>query len=776
MSLADRLAKASQRDRIADVRLRVQERLVEVLGPRLYDSTLSDNELEGLVHQRLRELLDEEEGPLSSQEKLLIVRQIGDSVLGLGPLEPFVRDPDVSEIMVNGWDTIYVERAGKLYWTGTKFHDEQQLRRTIDKIVGKVGRRVDEASPYVDARLPDGSRVNAIIPPLSIDGPALTIRKFSADPFGADDLIEFGTMTSQVSQFLEACVRGRINILVSGGTGAGKTSTLNVLSSFIPDDERIITIEDAAELRLQQPHVIRLESRPPNIEGKGQVAIRDLVRNALRMRPDRIVVGEVRDAAALDMLQAMNTGHDGSISTIHSNSPRDSLSRLETITMMAGMELSPKSIREQISSAIQLIVHQQRLKDGSRRFTHVTEIEGMEGDVDHPAGPLPVRLRGRHERGGQVPRAPEVHGPSSQVRRQAGRARRLPRRRDLRARLAGQRLMTADAAFWGTQAALGLAIGLATAAAFLLGVMLFGTASRRRQQKIIGERMAAVGNRGRKVTHVQPDSTAGGWIPARVTNFGRRFADARGFSGRLDAELEAADVSLRSGEFVIVTVGAAFVGPVRRATPSSGARGSRSASPSLAGLGPTAALKLALGRRAEKLREQLPDVLTIMASSLRAGHSFLQALDTTAKEIAQPAATEFQRVVAEIRLGRSAEDALGALAERVGSADFKWAVLAVNIQREVGGNLAEILDNVADTLRERATMRRQIRVLTSEGRLSAWLLALMPFGIALYMFVVNKDYIMLLFTTKIGLIMLGGAAIALVVGILWMRKIVDIDV
>jgi pilus assembly protein CpaF len=381
MSLADRLANASQRDRIADVRLRVQERLVEVLGPRLYDSTLSDNELEGLVHQRLRELLDEEEGPLSSQEKLLIVRQIGDSVLGLGPLEPFVRDPDVTEIMVNGWDTIYVERAGKLYWTGTKFHDEQQLRRTIDKIVGKVGRRVDEASPYVDARLPDGSRVNAIIPPLSIDGPALTIRKFSADPFGADDLIEFGTMTSQVSQFLECCVRGRINILVSGGTGAGKTSTLNVLSSFIPDDERIITIEDAAELRLQQPHVIRLESRPPNIEGKGQIAIRDLVRNALRMRPDRIVVGEVRDAAALDMLQAMNTGHDGSISTIHSNSPRDSLSRLETITMMAGMELSPRSIREQISSAIQLVVHQQRLKDGSRRFTHVTEIEGMEGEV-----------------------------------------------------------------------------------------------------------------------------------------------------------------------------------------------------------------------------------------------------------------------------------------------------------------------------------------------------------------------------------------------------------
>jgi pilus assembly protein CpaF len=381
MSLADRLAKAQQRDRISEVRQRVQERLVESLGPRLYDATLSDTELEGLVHQRLRELLDEEEGPLSAQEKLLIVRQIGDSVLGLGPLEPFVRDPEVTEIMVNNWDTIYVERAGKLYWTGTKFHDEQQLRRTIDKIVGKVGRRVDEASPYVDARLPDGSRVNAVIPPLSIDGPALTIRKFAADPYQADDLIEFGTMTSPVAQFLEACVRGRINIMVAGGTGAGKTTTLNVISSFIPDDERILTIEDAAELKLQQPHCIRLEARPPNIEGKGQVTIRDLVRNSLRMRPDRIVVGEVRGAEALDMLQAMNTGHDGSVSTIHCNSPRDALSRLETITMMAGMELSNKAIREQIASAIQLIVYQQRLKDGTRRFTHVTEVAGMEGEV-----------------------------------------------------------------------------------------------------------------------------------------------------------------------------------------------------------------------------------------------------------------------------------------------------------------------------------------------------------------------------------------------------------
>ena len=381
MSLADRLAKAQQRDRIAEIRIRVQERLVEVLGPRLYDASLSDTELEGLVHQRLRELLDEEEPGLSAQEKLLIVRHIGDSVLGLGPLEPFVRDPDVTEIMVNGWDSVYVERAGKLYWTGSKFHDDSQLRRTIDKIVGKVGRRIDESSPYVDARLPDGSRVNAVIPPLSIDGPALTIRKFSADPYQADDLISFGTLTRQVVDLLDACVRGRLNMLVSGGTGAGKTTTLNVLSSFLPDDERIITIEDAAELRLQQPHVVRLEYRPPNIEGKGEVTIRDLVRNALRMRPDRIVVGEVRGGEALDMMQAMNTGHDGSISTVHSNSPRDSLSRLETMTLMAGMDLGVRTIREQVSSALNLIVHQSRMKDGSRRITHVTEVIGMEGDV-----------------------------------------------------------------------------------------------------------------------------------------------------------------------------------------------------------------------------------------------------------------------------------------------------------------------------------------------------------------------------------------------------------
>ncbi len=381
MSLAERLARTDRPDRLSEVRSRVQRLLVDSLGPKLYDSTLSDRQLQDLVHRRLRALLDEEEVTLSLQEKAHIIQQIGDSVLGLGPLEAFIRDPEVTEIMVNNANTIYVERGGKLYWTGAKFLDTEQLRRTVDKIVARVGRRVDESSPYVDARLPDGSRVNAIIPPLAIDGPALTIRKFSAEPYSVEDLISFGTLTPSVAELLRAAVRGRITVMVSGGTGAGKTTTLNMLSSFVPEDERIITIEDAAELRLQQPHVVRVEARPPNIEGRGEVTIRDLVRNALRMRPDRIVVGEVRGAEALDMLQAMNTGHEGSISTVHANAPRDVLSRLETMTLMAGMELSLRAIREQVSSAIDLIIHQERLKDGTRRITHVTEVVGMEGEV-----------------------------------------------------------------------------------------------------------------------------------------------------------------------------------------------------------------------------------------------------------------------------------------------------------------------------------------------------------------------------------------------------------
>ena len=368
-------------DPFAVVKASVHQALLDSLGPRLYDPRMEESELEQQVRQTLQNVLELEETPLSATDRTRIAQEVADEILGHGPLEPFLRDADVTEIMVNGPSHIYVERAGRIYEAEGSFTNDAHLRRTIDKIVARVGRRVDEASPMVDARLPDGSRVNAVIPPIALDGSLLTIRKFAADPFTAEDLVTFGTMTRPVRDLLEACVRGRLNIVVSGGTGSGKTTTLNVMSSFIPSDERIVTIEDAAELQLHQDHVLRMESRPANIEGRGQIAIRDLVRNALRMRPDRIVVGEVRDGAALDMLQAMNTGHDGSITTVHANSPRDSLSRLETMVLMAGVELPMRAIREQVASAVDLIVHQQRLRDGSRRITQISEVAGMEGDV-----------------------------------------------------------------------------------------------------------------------------------------------------------------------------------------------------------------------------------------------------------------------------------------------------------------------------------------------------------------------------------------------------------
>jgi len=382
-------------DPFADLKRAVHQTLLDSLGPKLYDSRLTQADLEQKVRSTLQEVLAQDDTPLTVADRARIAQEIADDILGYGPLEPFLRDPDVTEVMVNGPDSIYIERGGRLFEVAGSFTDEAHLRRTIDKIVARVGRRVDEASPMVDARLPDGSRVNAIIPPLAIDGSMLTIRKFATDPYMVDDLIGFGTMSRATADFLEKCVRGRLNILVSGGTGAGKTTTLNVLSSFIPDEERVITIEDAAELQLHQSHVLRLESRPPNIEGKGEVRIRDLVRNSLRMRPDRIVVGEIRDAAALDMLQAMNTGHDGSICTVHANAPRDVLSRVETMVLTAGVDLPMRAIREQVSSAIDLIVHLSRFKDGGRHVTHITEVVGMEGDIitlqdiylfDHSAG------------------------------------------------------------------------------------------------------------------------------------------------------------------------------------------------------------------------------------------------------------------------------------------------------------------------------------------------------------------------------------------------------
>jgi pilus assembly protein CpaF len=368
-------------DPLTDLKVRAQQSLFSRLGSRLYDSSMDSEQLAKFVTDELGRIIEEDAIPLTADQRVALVEQIAANVLGHGPLEDFLEDESVTEVMVVGGGDVYVERNGRLEETGSSFVSEEHLRRVIERIVSRVGRRIDESSPMVDARLPDGSRVNAIIPPLAVDGSSLTIRKFARTPFEAEDLIGFKTLSPRIIEFLQASVGARVSMLVSGGTGTGKTTLLNVLSGYIGSTERIVSIEDSVELQLRQRHVVRLESRPPNIEGKGEVTIRDLVRNALRMRPDRIIVGEVRGSEALDMLQAMNTGHEGSLTTLHANAPRDALARLETMVLMAGMELPLKAIREQISSAIDVIVQISRLSDGSRRVTQVCEVTGMEGDV-----------------------------------------------------------------------------------------------------------------------------------------------------------------------------------------------------------------------------------------------------------------------------------------------------------------------------------------------------------------------------------------------------------
>src|SRR5437762_3454926 len=488
--------------------------------------------------------------------------------------------------MVNGPDQIFVEHKGKLTLSTTQFESEEQLRRVIDRIVSTIGRRIDESSPMVDARLKDGSRVNVIIPPLSLNGPILTIRKFSKDPYKITDLIKFGSLTDPMAQFVRACVRSRLNMLVSGGTGSGKTTTLNVLSSFIPEEERVVTVEDAAELQLNQEHVVTLESRPATVEGRGRIAIRDLVVNALRMRPDRIVVGECRGGEALDMLQAMNTGHDGSLTTIHANSPRDSLNRLETLVLMAGAELPSRAIREQISSAINVIVQQSRLRDGSRKIIAVSEVLGLHGD--------------------QV-----------------------------------------------------------------------------KVQDIFVFKQTGVSEDGK----VQGFFTATGSIPKHF--------DHLQSSGECVAK---ADIKLRVSEYVMLIVGLIvllcavlflrFQNPVL----------------ALAGIPagyfvPGFFLKFRQRRRLKAFNNQLGDTIVLLSNALKAGYSFAQAMATIAKSSSPPMADEFSRAVREMNLGVSVDNALQHMVKRIESEDFDLMVTAVQIHRVVGGNLAEILDTIAFTIR-----------------------------------------------------------------------------
>ncbi len=374
-----RAPAAPARDTFQDLKSRIHSKLIADLDPKM-DVTKTD-EVRRTIEEMYDALLAQENIVLGRADRQRLLEQIVAEILGYGPIEPLLADDTVTEIMVNGPNAVYVERKGKIERTDIKFENDEHVLRIIDRIVSPLGRRIDESQPYVDARLPDGSRVNAVIPPLSLIGPLLTIRKFSRIPITAQKLIELGSITPEALEFLKACVQARLNIVVAGGTGSGKTTMLNVLSAFIPEDERIITLENAAELQLQQEHVLPLETRPPNVEGKGEITMQQLVINSLRMRPDRIIVGECRGAEALDMLQAMNTGHDGSMTTAHANSPRDTLARLETMCLMAGMDLPLRAIREQIASALDLILHQERMRDGTRKVVKISEVQGMEGDV-----------------------------------------------------------------------------------------------------------------------------------------------------------------------------------------------------------------------------------------------------------------------------------------------------------------------------------------------------------------------------------------------------------
>ncbi|HRW13424.1 MAG TPA: CpaF family protein [Syntrophomonas sp.] len=380
-SLQENSIAEEKSDKYAELKARIHLEVIDKIEEDMKQDDLTNEMLKKKTREIIFRLLERDAVNLPFSERQMIAAELMDDVLGLGPIENLLKDNEVTEVMVNGPKQVYVERGGKLYLTEVKFRDDEHVMHIIDKIVSPIGRRIDEGQPMVDARLPDGSRVNAIIPPLALKGPSITIRKFSNNPYKIHDLIRFGTLTPKMAKLLEAAVKARLNIIISGGTGSGKTTLLNVLTGYIPENERIVTVEDAAELKLSQDHVVSLESRAENIEGKGAVTIRDLVRNCLRMRPDRIVVGEVRGGEALDMLQAMNTGHDGSLTTGHANSPRDMLARLETMVLMAGMELPVKAIRQQVSSAIDLVVQQSRLRDGSRVITHITELLGMEGDI-----------------------------------------------------------------------------------------------------------------------------------------------------------------------------------------------------------------------------------------------------------------------------------------------------------------------------------------------------------------------------------------------------------
>ena len=739
------------------------------------------------VRRVLEELCNRSSILLNRAVRERLVTEVMDETFGLGPLEPLLADPTISDILINGYNVVYVERNGRLEKANVAFNDERHLVNTVQRIVGRMGRRVDETSPMVDGRLPDGSRINAIIPPLALDGALVSIRRFGVRPILADDLVRLGAMTQEMKRFLAACVEARLNVLISGGTGSGKTTLLNALSAYIPAEERVITIEDAAELRLQQPHVGRLETRPNNAEGAGEVTTRDLVKNALRMRPDRIVIGECRGAETLDMLQAMNTGHAGSLTTVHANDTREALGRLEVMVGMTGLEIPIWVIRRQIASAIHLIIQVSRLQGGARKVIKVTEVVGMEGDNLTTHDLFLFRQTGldgeRRARGISTPPAfgritsngwpPPVSTCRSRGSSGASSAPRACRRWDVEL----------------LQMLIFFAVSLGVAAGGLVWVEIAPRPDAGGEAPQPGSNQIRAGAADRA-----PVQGAGRFQPGRdgpahgnpsrpvAASAARRPSPAASRRRRpappADGPLAGAAPGLARPRGLPHPAGwvprrrrhcRRFAVRRRMAGPGCAAGGRR-----LPGRRGRAwlYLRMRLNARREAVLRQLPAAFDLMARILRSGLSMPQAFQGVAEAFPNPLAAEFARCRDEQNLGILPEISFRGMAERIGVLEMKIFVMAMLIQRLTGGNLSEVLERLAELIRERLRLRSQVRTLTAEGRMQAGVLLVLPVVMFFAMRWVNRPYTDVLLAHPDWLT---GMGVLMAIGALWIRKIIDIE-
>ena len=782
---------------------KVQAKVLAEIAPKAAD--LSPDELREKVRSSVNDILEREDIGISPIERQRFVEEMLEDALGYGPLEALLADGSITEIMCNAFDEIWIERQGKLSRSDVVFNSPHQYRRIIDRMVHGVGRRVDESSPMVDARLADGSRINAIVPPLALRGPVLTVRKFPERALVMQDLIGLGSLSMDAAVFLEALVRGKISLIVVGGTGTGKTTMLNVLSNYIPDGERLITIEESAELQIQGEHVVTLETRPANAEGSGEVRIRDLVRNSLRMRPDRIIVGECRGAETLDMLQAMNTGHAGSMTTVHANTPRELLGRLETMVMMGGVELPQRAIREQIVMAIGCLVQLQRTPAGPRVVHSITEIQGMEGDtvllqdifhrVDMQEGfgrlvptglrpkildellaqrgrgagsSLPQRQRPAVELGWSARRPPSPSGASGT----GGRAALGGALRDVGAS-AGREVssVTLAALQMGTQAgafAAAVLVGGGLALAVVAMIMRVRTKQRTLAQ-ILDDTMGTAEVPVEVVTE-SPEHGELSALTVRIAGiFGR--IDT---SGALERRLERASIPLRAGEYLVISSAIALGMAVMVGVITGSPIGSIVAVAVVAGVAWYLPNRRA-GKRIKQIQEQLPDALALMSASVEGGQTFQRAIDMYRRDAKPPLSAELDRVMAEVAVGSDLVVALENMAERSGVEDLKWAVEAVRIQQSTGGRLAPILHTLADFMRTRQEVRREVQTLSAEGRMSGYVLFAIPIFLVCALELKDPTYLQPM-EHGVGLVVLIGTAGLMALGFWIVRRMVNIEV